>query len=145
MSTNKLFWSVLKVVFITIDANLTYPNSLQKSNLISWLLSFWFFLRFSISALYHFIFIKAKFFHLNLCFQKEKTLKKCVFTTTAIHIYFTSLFSPYMQIPLHAVYFAGDKNVAFDFSDACLFGQRVYNYFDYQYFLSFASDFHFNL
>ena len=37
--------------------------------------------------------------------------------------------------------FAGDKNVAFDFSDACLFGHLVY--FDYQDFLSFASDFSF--
>ena len=74
----------------------------------------------------------------------------CVYTTTAIHnnyvyISFASLFYPYMQIPLHPADFAGGNSVAFDFSDACLFGQPVYNYFDYQYFLSFASDFHFNL
>ena len=30
-------------------------------------------------ALCHFIFLKAEFFHMNLCFQKEKTLRKCVF------------------------------------------------------------------
>ena len=58
---------------------------------------------------------------------------------------FRSTFSPYMQIRLHPADFAGDKSVAFDFSGACLLGQPVYNYFDYQYFLSFASDFHFNL
>ena len=29
------------------------------------------------------------------------------------------------QIPLHSVDFAGDKNVTFDFSDACLFGHPV--------------------
>ena len=58
---------------------------------------------------------------MNLCFQKEKTLRKCVFTTTAIRIYFASLFYPYMQIPLHLADLAGDKTVAFDFSDVCLF------------------------
>ena len=42
-------------------------------------------------------------------------------TTTAIRIYFTSLFYPYMQIPFHPADFAGDKTVAFDFSDTCLF------------------------
>ena len=42
------------------------------------------------------------------------------------------LFYPFMQIPLHPADFRGDKIVAFDFSDACLFGQPVYNYFDYQ-------------
>ena len=31
---------------------------------------------------------------------------------------------------LHSVEFAGDKTVAFAFSDACLFGHPVY--FDYQ-------------
>ena len=34
--------------------------------------------------------------------------------------------------------FAGEKNIAFDFSDACLFGHP--DYFDYQDFLGFASD-----
>ena len=42
-------------------------------------------------------------------------------TTTAIRIYFASLFYSYMQIPFHPVDFAGDKTVAFDFSDAFLF------------------------
>ena len=31
---------------------------------------------------------------MNLCFQKEKTLRKCVFTTTVIHVYFAPLFPP---------------------------------------------------
>ena len=50
-----------------------------------------------------------------------------------------------MQITLHRADFTGDKNVAFDFSDACLFGLSFY--FDYQDFISLASDFsfqHFN-
>jgi len=44
-----------------------------------------------------------------------------------------------MQIILHSADFTGDKNVAFDFSDACLFVHPVY--FDHQDFLSFASAF----
>ena len=50
-----------------------------------------------------------------------------------------------MQITLHLADFTGDQNVAFDFSDACLFGHPFY--FDYQDFISLASDFsfqHFN-
>ena len=42
----------------------------------------------------------------------------------------------YMQITLHSADFAGDKNVAFDFSDACLFFHPIY--FDYHDFLSFT-------
>ena len=77
---------------------------------------------------------------MKLCFQKEKTLRKCVFIQprqyiTIMFIYLASLFYPYVQIRLHPVDFAGGNSVAFDFSwDACLFGQPVYNYFDYQYF-----------
>ena len=51
-----------------------------------------------------------------------------------------------MQITLHLLEFTGDKNVVFDFSDACLFGHPFY--FDYQGFISLASDFsfqHFNV
>ena len=39
----------------------------------------------------------------------------------AIHIYFPSLTR--MQITLHLADFTGDQNVAFNFSDACLFGR----------------------
>ena len=73
---------------------------------------------------------------MNLCFQKEKTWRKCVFTTTPymhIIIYFTSLFYPYIQIPyILQISLHGDKNVAFDFWDAWLFGHPVYNYFNTQ-------------
>ena len=57
-------------------------------------------------------------------------------TATAIHL-FRSTYT-YMQITLHLAVSAGDKNIAFDFSDACLFGHPVY--FDDQDFLGFASD-----
>ena len=63
---------------------------------------------------------------------------------TVIHIYFASL--TLMQITLHVANFTGDlQNVAFNFSDACLFGYPFY--FDCQEFISLASDFsfqHFN-
>ena len=54
-----------------------------------------------------------------------------MFTTTAIHIYFVplTLILYSMQIPLHLADLARDKNVAFNFSDAGLFGHSVY--FDY--------------
>ena len=52
----------------------------------------------------------------------------------------------YVQITLHSADFAGDKNVAFDFLDACHFGHSIF--FTIKIFLSIASDFsfqHFNV
>ena len=70
------------------------------------------------------IFLKVKFFHVNLCFQKEKLWENVAFTAMAILVYFTSLTLTlmYMQITLNSVDFAGDKYIAFDFSDASHFG-----------------------
>ena len=67
--------------------------------------------------------MKAQFFHVNLRFQKEKIWRNITFTTMAD---FASLAVLYMQITLHSADFAGDKNVIFDFSDACLLGHPVY-------------------
>jgi len=39
-----------------------------------------------------------------------------------------------MQITVHPLDFAGDKNVDFDFPDACLFGHSFY--FGYQDFIT---------
>ena len=87
------------------------------------------------------------FYHFSICFLSFFLILFCVswilLHATAIHIYFASL--TLMQITLHLADFTGDKNVAFDFSDACLFGHPFY--FDYQNFISLASDFsfqHFN-
>ena len=60
-----------------------------------------------------------------------------MFTMTVIHVYFASL-TLILNSPSLAD-LTGHKNVAFDFSDACLFGHLVY--FNYQDFLSFTSDF----
>ena len=57
---------VLKVVFISMQTLLLTFHQTE----ISWL-----FLTTFLFALYHFIFLKAEFFHMNLCFQKEKTLR----------------------------------------------------------------------
>ena len=99
----------------------------------------WLFYDFSICFVsLYIIFVKAEFFHVNWSFQKEKTLRKrCVYNHGDMYLFcFTYT---YMQIPLHSADFAGD--VTFDFPDACLFGHPIY--FDYQDFLSFASDFSF--
>ena len=40
----------------------------------------------------------------------------------------------YIQITLHSLDFAGDKNVDFEYPDACLFGHTLY--FGYQDFIS---------
>ena len=70
-------------------------------------------------------------------FKRKKTLRKgCVYSHSD-----TCLFRfpyTYMQITLNLAVFARDKNIAFDLSDACLFGHPVY--FDYRDFLGFASD-----
>ena len=74
--------------------------------------------------------MNAEFFHVNLCFEKEKkSRKRFVFNHGDKYLFrFTCTC---MQIPLHSADFTGDKNVTFDFSDACLFGHRPV-YFDYQ-------------
>ena len=87
------------------------------------------------------------FYHFSICFLSfyiSFVLAEFFFCATAIDIYFAS--HTLMQITLHMLVFTGDKNVAFDFSDACLFGHPFY--FDYQGFISLASDFsfqHFNV
>ena len=79
---------------------------------------------------------------MNLPFQKENTWRKhCVYNHSNTYLFhFTCT---YIQITLLSVDFAGDKNIAFNVSDAFLFGHPVY--FDYQDFLSFASNFPFQV
>ena len=82
--------------------------------------------------------MKAEFFYLNLPFQKENTLRKhCVYNhgnTYLFHFTYTYI----KIITLLSADFTGDKNMAFNVSDACLFGHPLY--FDYQDFLSFTSN-----
>ena len=61
----------------------------------------------------------------------------------AITVYFASLTLINMQITLHSTDFAGDKNVSFDFLDACLSDPLFY--FDYQSFLASLQNFHSNV
>ena len=61
----------------------------------------------------------------------------------AIPVYFASLTLINMQITLHSTDFAGDKNVSFDFLDACLSDPLFY--FDYQSFLASLQNFHSNV
>ena len=61
----------------------------------------------------------------------------------AIPVYFASLTLINMQITLHSADFTGDKNVSFDFLDACLLDPLFY--FDYQSFLASLQNFHSNV
>ena len=105
-----------------------------KLKYANFLTTFWF------SAFHFIFFVKAEFFHVNLPFQKENTWRKhCVYNHgNTIRFTYT-----YIQITLLSVDFIGDKNIAFNVSDACLFGHPVY--FDYQDFLSFTSNFPFQV
>ena len=86
--------------------------------------------------------MQAEFFHANLRFQKEKTSRKrCVYNHGNLYLFrFTYA---YMQITVHPPDFAGDKNVDFEFPDACLFGHPFY--FGYQDFKAKFQTFHSNV
>ena len=87
------------------------------------------------------IFVKAEFFLVRNF--EETCLQPWWYASISLQLY---IYRIIMQITLHSADFAGDKNVAFDFPDACLFGHPIVFY--YQDFLSFASDFsfqHFNV
>ena len=67
--------------------------------------------------------------------------KCCVYNYCVTYLFHST--HTYMQIPLNSADLVGDKNVAFDFSVACLLGHPVY--FDYRDFLTFTSDFSFHI
>ena len=68
--------------------------------------------------------MQAEFFHANLRFQRKKTsTKRCVYFAYS-----------YMKITVHPPDSVGDKNVDFEFPDACLFVHSFY--FGYQDFIS---------
>ena len=90
--------------------------------------------RFDLIRFILYYFVQAELFHANLRFQKEKKLRgNVVFTTTEICILFRFTYA-YMQITVHPPDFAGDKNIDFEFPNACLLGQPFY--FGYQDFKS---------
>ena len=78
---------------------------------------------------------------LTLSEGKKNLRKCCVYKQGDVYLFRFTRPLTLMQIPLHSADFAGDINVAFDFSGACLFGHPVY--YDDQDFLSFASEFSF--
>ena len=66
-------------------------------------------------------FVQADFFHANLRFQKEKMSRKCCVYNDG-NLYLFRFTYAYMQIAVHPPDFAGDKNVDFEFPDACFLG-----------------------
>ena len=125
------------------------PLLLQTSNLISWLFVFWFFFTifdFSFVSFYiykssvnSFMWIyafKRKKLCGNVCLQPRR------YISISLHFFPPTGKFPFMQFILLETKML--PLISQNNNDACLFGQRVYNYFDYQYFWSFASDFHFS-
>ena len=113
----KLCWKLFLTACIS---PILSPNVLSiKLKYLGFLTTFWF-------ALFHFtfyiIFAKAEFFHVR---NFEETLCLQLRQYASIRFTYTK-----MQITLHSADFGGDKNVAFDFPDACRFGHPIY--FDYQ-------------
>ena len=64
--------------------------------------------------------MQAEFFHANTLSKGKKLRGNVAFTTMAIRICFASLINTYMQITFYLPDFARDKNVDFQFPDACL-------------------------
>ena len=81
--------------------------------------------------------MQAELFRANLRFQKEKNFEETLYLQPR---QFVSIFTyAYMQITVHPPDFAGDKNIDFEFPNACLLGHPFY--FGYQDFKSSASAF----
>ena len=95
-----------------------------------------FFTTFQFALSLKIIFVKAWFFHVNLHFQKEKTSRKRVYSQAAICVYSACL-KLLSKLPFTRADFAWDKNITFDYSDACLFG-NLFFFFYYHDFLGFA-------
>ena len=176
---SKLFSSVCKLPFVSIELNRPFPSS-KKSHSQNEAKCETFVVKMSFICIIiknHFhingfalrLALKVRFFGTRkwpiilaflrlfnlLCFILhrfcESVILSCEFTLSKGKNFGETLrLQPwrYMSILLHLhLYeinypsladFAGDKNIAFDFSDACLFGHP--DYFDYQDFLGFASD-----
>jgi len=118
-----------------ISMQITYPFAYfpSKSNILTFLPLF----DLLCFILYYFCASCILSCEFTLSKGRKKLQGNVEFTTTAIRIYFSSL--TLMQISLHLADFAGDKNVAFHYPDACLFGHPFY--FDCQVFITLASDF----
>ena len=117
----ELFWIVLKVVLISMQ--ITYPFAYFPSNwnILAFLTTF----QLSSFHLILFLWTLNSFMRIYAFKRKKKSGKLCVYNHGDKYVFrFTCTC---MQIPLHfSAYFTGDKNVTFDFSDACLFGHPVY-------------------
>ena len=92
-----------------------------------------FFYHFSICFVSFYILLcKLSSFMRLYAFKRKKTLRKrCVYNHGNSYLFcFTYT---YMQVTVHLPDFTGDKNVDFDFPDACFFGHPFY--FGYQDFI----------
>ena len=122
----KRFWTALDVF---ISMQITYPITYFPSN---WnILTFFTTFRFDS---FHFILFCASWaLSCEFTLSKGKTLRKrCVYNHSNLYLFrFTYA---YMQITVHPPDFTGDKNIDFEFPNACLLGHPFY--FGYQDFKS---------
>ena len=77
--------------------------------------------------------MQAELFHANLRFQKEKNFEDTLCYNPG-NLYLFRFTYAYMQITVHPPDFAGDRNIDFEFPNACLLGHPFY--FGYQDFKS---------
>ena len=116
-------------LFLSVCKSPTQSHTFHRTE-ISW----HFFTTFRFDS-FHFILICASWaLSCEFTLSKGKKLRgNVVFTTTAICILFRFTYA-YMQITVHPPDFAGDKNIDFEFPNACLLGHPFY--FGYQDFKS---------
>ena len=110
-----------------------YANHLPDHLLSIELKYAYFFYHFSICFVSFYILLcKLSSFMRLYAFKRKKTLRKrCVYNHGNSYLFcFTYT---YMQVTVHLPDFTGDKNVDFEFPDACFFGHPFY--FGYQDFI----------
>ena len=110
-----------------------YANHLPDHLLSIELKYAYFFYHFSICFVSFYILLcKLSSFMRFYAFKRKKTLRKrCVYNHGNSYLFcFTYT---YMQVTVHLLDFTGDKNVDFEFPDACFFGHPFY--FGYQDFI----------
>ena len=110
-----------------------YANHLPDHLLSTELKYAYFFHHFSICFVSFYILLcKLSSFMRLYAFKRKKTLRKrCVYNHGNSYLFcFTYT---YMQVTVHLPDFTGDKNVDFEFPDACFFGHPFY--FGYQDFI----------
>ena len=77
--------------------------------------------RFDLIRFILYYFVQAELFHAIYAFKRKKSSRKrCVYNRGNLYLF--RITYAYMQITFHPPHFAGDKNIDFEFPNACLLG-----------------------